>query len=426
MSALRWLVLGLVGLFASGSLAWAESPMPWQPNLETAQQVAAQSNRLVLIHFWSTTCQPCMRVEREVFSRPEVAKALDPNFVLVKINVDEAPGTARFYGVSSIPTDVITLPNGRLVSQIQSPPTANQYIAQINQAYAGHRELSRKTAAAQAPPAAVADQPAYGAVPTSAVAPMSGAPAMTPPATAAAPPHDRYADSYPPSSYPPNSAPAATAGAPAPPAYGAASSAPPAAAPQYSAPQNAAPQYGAPASAAPQGYGPATTAPPAGAPAGMASQAAGPPQASAYGNGYAVQPAYQPRPTAPPMPTAPQLPPGCPPLALDGNCPVTLVNRHQWSMGDKAYGVIHRGRTYLFLGPSEKEAFFANPDAYSPVLSGNDPVLALDNQVLVPGKREFGVFGADKRIYLFADEATRVKFEQNPKRYAAEAIQAMR
>src|SRR6185295_3792648 len=114
--------------------------MPWQPNLETARQIAAQTNRLVLIHFWAPRCEPCMRLEKEVFSRAETGKALEANFVLVKLNAwDDAPGTARLYGVSTLPTDVIIAPSGRLVSQVQSPQSAAQYVAQMNQAAAGYR-----------------------------------------------------------------------------------------------------------------------------------------------------------------------------------------------------------------------------------------------------------------------------------------------
>ena len=113
-------------------------------------------------------------------------------------------------------------------------------------------------------------------------------------------------------------------------------------------------------------------------------------------------------------------------MGLYGYCSVTLVETKQWALGDKTYGVVHRGRTYLFLGPAEKEKFLGNPERYCPVFSGNDPVLAMDNQIVAPGRRETGVFGPDGRVYLFADEASLAKFNQNPKRYAAEAIQAMR
>jgi YHS domain-containing protein len=59
------------------------------------------------------------------------------------------------------------------------------------------------------------------------------------------------------------------------------------------------------------------------------------------------------------------------------------------------------------------------------VISGNDPVLAMDGGQAVSGRREHGVF-YENRIYLFADEASLQRFYQNPNRYAAEVVQAMR
>jgi thioredoxin-like negative regulator of GroEL/YHS domain-containing protein len=390
--------------------AVAEDKMPWQPNLEAAQQLAARTNRLVLIHFWAPWCQPCMRLEREVFSQAETARALEANFVLVKLNSDEAPGTTRMYGVSSLPTDVIIQPNGRLVSQFQSPPTANQYVAQLNQAAAGHRELARKSS-----PQISANAPVAGGVAPSAQSMAApGAPPATPaaypatsapqasPAVAASPaaPYDRYAEYFQP-----------PAGAPA--AQPAAAQAPMAQAPMAQAPavQTAVTQpY---ANQSPQ----QAMASPQGPPAAV--------QASPHVPG-AQQGAYNAHASYQQQPPVPQLPPGCPPLGLDGNCPVTLVERMQWSVGDRAWGAVHRGRTYLFLGPQEREKFLANPDLYSPVLSGLDPVLAMDNQMVVAGRREFGVFGADRRIYLFADESSLKRFEANPKRYAVDGEQVRR
>jgi protein disulfide-isomerase len=119
-----------------------------------------------------------------------------------------------------------------------------------------------------------------------------------------------------------------------------------------------------------------------------------------------------------------------PPLALDGHCPVHLVNTTKWVRGDVRWGAIHRGRTYLFTTQQCQQAFLANPDFYSPVLSGNDPVAAVDDGRLVPGQREYGVTFikpeiCEGQIYLFSSEATRAIFEQNPDRYAA-AVSRMR
>jgi len=414
MWSVRHLSVVAVVVVTSVASAVAEDKMPWQPNLEAAQQLAARTNRLVLIHFWAPWCQPCMRLEREVFSQAETARALEANFVLVKLNSDEAPGTTRMYGVSSLPTDVIIQSNGRLVSQFQSPPTANQYVAQLNQAAAGHRELARKSS-----PQISSSTPVAGgmAPPVAASTAVPGAPPAVPgayPTTTAvqasqvavanpAAPYDRYAEYFQPPAGAPAAQPAA-AQAPMPP---------------YSSTQATPAQAPAIQTAAAQPYANqpyANQPPPQGAPAVQASQYAPPAAQGAY-NAHA---SYQ------HQPPIPQLPPGCPPLGLDGNCPVTLVERMQWSVGDRAWGAVHRGRTYLFMGPQEREKFLANPDLYSPVLSGLDPVLAMDNQMVVAGRREFGVFGADRRIYLFADESSLKRFEANPTRYAVDGQQVRR
>ena len=67
-----------------------------------------------------------------------------------------------------------------------------------------------------------------------------------------------------------------------------------------------------------------------------------------------------------------------------------LIENERWVRGDPRWGAIHRGRLYLFGGEAQKQRFMGNPDYYSPVLSGNDPVLALDQQQIVPGRRQHG------------------------------------
>jgi YHS domain-containing protein len=134
-------------------------------------------------------------------------------------------------------------------------------------------------------------------------------------------------------------------------------------------------------------------------------------------------PARQPRPAAPAT-TAPAQ--GNPPLALDGYCAVSLcddllANNRQWTLGDKEYGVIHRGHTYLFADAEKARRFFQDPDRYAPVLSGSDAVLAVDEGRYVKGIREHGAFFGG-RIYLFSSEETLQKFEHNPNAYADAAL----
>jgi YHS domain-containing protein len=122
-----------------------------------------------------------------------------------------------------------------------------------------------------------------------------------------------------------------------------------------------------------------------------------------------------------------------PPIALEGFCPVTLLetvardpaDRAAWKKGDRRFGAIHRGRTYLFASAEQQQKFLANPDAYAPVLAGCDPVHYAERGEVVDGKRAYGLITPDRKIYLFADETSRNRFEQAPGAYSNAIQQAM-
>ncbi len=123
----------------------------------------------------------------------------------------------------------------------------------------------------------------------------------------------------------------------------------------------------------------------------------------------------------------PAVPAENPPLGLDGYCAVSLCDdllanrRDRWVLGNKAHGVIHRGRTYLFVDAEKAARFFQDPDRYAPVLSGQDVVLAVEKGQAVPGHRRHGAYFGG-RVYLFASEETVQRFENNPNHYADAAM----
>ncbi|MBL9081776.1 MAG: DUF255 domain-containing protein [Planctomycetales bacterium] len=119
-----------------------------------------------------------------------------------------------------------------------------------------------------------------------------------------------------------------------------------------------------------------------------------------------------------------QLPPGSPPLALDGYCPVTVTEKMVWKRGDAAFGALHRGMTYLFVSAAEQQKFLAKPDAYSPIISGNDPVAVVEEAKLVPGKRDIGMKCGDQMI-LFSSKENYEKFRRDQQRYMIGLQQAM-
>jgi len=370
-------------LLLSLNPAAAQQSIHWQPTLESAQRLAAQTDRWVLAHFWADWCAPCKRMEQEILNQPSVAVAVHANYVPVKINTKHFPATCRQFDVTALPTDLILTPEGQIVERLQGGSSAAAYVAQLN----------RSAARARAP-----STPAYAQAPGSARPPTR----RTQPHEHLAAARPRLADGLPGHESAAYRGPGGTDASPGAPPLGAGQGASPWKAEQPSSP--------------PAGGPPGTSLPPKPAPTGARASGPGPTAVGTAGSPETPIPGS--------WPAAAQASQG-EPLCLEGYCPVELCENNAWIMGDPRHGVRHLGRTYLFSGPEQAQRFWANPDRYAPVNSGYDVVLFLEEGQRVAGRRRYGVFFGEQ-IYLFANEATRERFERNPHRYASLLEQAMR
>ncbi len=60
-----------------------------------------QSDKPVLVDFWAEWCGPCLRVAPVL---EEIAKEMGEKVKIVKLDIDDNPGTERDYQVMSVPT----------------------------------------------------------------------------------------------------------------------------------------------------------------------------------------------------------------------------------------------------------------------------------------------------------------------------------
>ncbi len=108
-----------------------------------------------------------------------------------------------------------------------------------------------------------------------------------------------------------------------------------------------------------------------------------------------------------------------PPVALNGYCPVELVLNGRWVAGDLRWTVVHKGLIYRLSGDRQRREFLADPDCFAPVDSGNDRVMLVDRQRVVPGRPEFCAM-YEERLYMFSSAASQSRFNGDPQRYAVE------
>jgi protein disulfide-isomerase len=122
----------------------AQVQFSWLTDYKEAQQQAKMNNKLLLLDFTgSDWCGWCIKLRREVFSKPEFERYATKNLILMEVDFPrgkEQTGSVRLqnerlaqlYGVEGFPTIIVLNPEGKKVGElgyIEGGPSA--FIAEL-------------------------------------------------------------------------------------------------------------------------------------------------------------------------------------------------------------------------------------------------------------------------------------------------------
>ena len=367
---LRLMTVPLVAMFANAMFAnVASAEIAWRDNLRTAHAEAQAEGKQLLLHFYTDNCPWCDKLEEGAFQAEGVHRSIERGYIPVKVHAGRNPKLTQMFEVKKFPTDVVVTIAGEQLSHSVSPQDPERYVAMLEAALprpANPNAPSESIAAAAQP--SPADPSALGAAVGQPAVADDGLPRqiMTSgptPRGAASTRDNRFALS--------------------------------------------------------SGRGGKTAARLAssrrsdGEPAMPTDRASGSESAQAnLSDADAAEPI--------------DFGDEEPELAIQGFCPVSVIEEDQWLEGNPEFGVIHLGRLYLFSSEGKMQRFLDDPVPFTPVLNEIDVVRFIEERRIVPGKREWGLKDpVHQRMFFFADEAAMNHFWNKHELYTDAAVQIM-
>lgn len=137
---------------AAGKAATAPSWRNWDAGLAEANK----TGRPVLVDVYTDWCGWCKRMDRDVYSKPEMIDYLSRNWVVVRINAEASTlahyqgretteaAIAQQFGISSYPTTMMLKPSGEFLVNVPGYLPAPDFKTVLRFVAEGHMERGEK------------------------------------------------------------------------------------------------------------------------------------------------------------------------------------------------------------------------------------------------------------------------------------------
>lgn len=128
----KWLITLLLALGAWAAQAQVRFETK---STDAIHEMAVREGKMVFIDLYAPWCPPCRAMDKQVFSRSDVAEFLHARFIPVKYNVDKPTGKAlmRKYNAQGVPTYLIFTSDGELLGRITGASDAEEFLSDVNE-----------------------------------------------------------------------------------------------------------------------------------------------------------------------------------------------------------------------------------------------------------------------------------------------------
>tara|TARA_R110002096_G_scaffold332841_1_gene526848 strand:+ start:8732 stop:9220 length:489 start_codon:yes stop_codon:yes gene_type:complete len=138
-----WLTFLVVSLWYAWYSFYAPSnDIVWENNIESAQNLASNADKNIMVFFTADWCSPCRIMKRQVFADNDIMKTMDAKVVPVEINIDDqnAEALVKQYNIGATPTTIFIDPQGKVIDYAVGKVKKSKFLEMLE----NQKEFSEK------------------------------------------------------------------------------------------------------------------------------------------------------------------------------------------------------------------------------------------------------------------------------------------
>ncbi len=112
-------------------------------NFDEASKQAAQSDKIVLVDFYTTWCGPCKMLDKNTWTDSEVIKLLRDKTVSLRLDAEKETALAKRYKIEAYPSVLLIKPDGTEIDRLVGYRDPKLFMSDFNAALAGKDSVAR-------------------------------------------------------------------------------------------------------------------------------------------------------------------------------------------------------------------------------------------------------------------------------------------